>query len=126
MIEAFNAADTDTVVSLLHPDVHFHSALVERKIYRGPTGMRQYAADLASVWEDWRTENDRFLVAGEKVVHLYRITGRGKGSGVPVAQDIAVVWTFRDGKPWQGTVYGDQSEALEAVGLSDQDAHAGT
>ena len=119
LIAAFNAGDTETVLSLLHPEVEFNSALVERKTYRGPMGIRQYGADLASVWDDRHTEDDRFLAAGENVVHLYRITGRGKGSGVPVAQDIAVVWIFRDGKPWQGTVYAEQAQALEAVGLSD-------
>jgi ketosteroid isomerase-like protein len=119
VIEAFNAADTETVLSLLHPDVEFRSALVERKTYRGPSGVQQYAADLASVWEDWHTEEDRLVGAGETVVHLCRIIGRGKGSGVPVAQDIAWVWIFRDDKPWQGTVYLDQSEALEGVGLSE-------
>jgi hypothetical protein len=35
-----------------------------------------------------------------------------------------VIWTFRDGKPARGQVYLDQRDALEAVGLSEQDAHA--
>jgi hypothetical protein len=37
---------------------------------------------------------------------------------------IAWVWTFRDDKAVRWVVYEERSEALEAVGLSEQDAHA--
>ena len=48
---------------------------------------------------------------------LYRIVGRGKGTGVPVDQAIAIVYTLRDGLIWRGQVFLDQRSALEAVGL---------
>ena len=84
----------------------------------GPEGMRQYADDLEAIWENWHSEDDRFVDGdGDRVVWLYRIVGRGKESGVPVDQAIAIVLTVRDGLIWRGQVYLDQSEALEAVGL---------
>ena len=39
-------------------------------------------------------------------------------SGVPVAQDIAILWTLRDGRVTHGKVYPDQRAARRAVGLS--------
>jgi hypothetical protein len=37
---------------------------------------------------------------------------------------IAHVWTFRDEKAVRMHVFDERAEALEAVGLSEQDAHA--
>ena len=39
-------------------------------------------------------------------------------------QRIAAVWTLRNGKALRVRYYDDKAEALEAVGLSEQDAHA--
>jgi hypothetical protein len=47
LIDAFNHRDTETALSILHPEIEFHSALVERKTYRGLQGMAQYREDLA-------------------------------------------------------------------------------
>jgi ketosteroid isomerase-like protein len=124
LVDAFNRRDTETALSILHPQVEFSSALVERKTYRGLQGMAQYRQDLDAVWSEWHTEGDRFIPSGDGVVQLYRIVGIGKASGVRVAQDIAVVWKFLDGKPRRGRVFLQQCEALEAVGLSGQDVHA--
>jgi hypothetical protein len=43
---------------------------------------------------------------------------------VEVSILAGTVWTVRDGKIARVTFYVHQSEALEAVGLSEQDAHA--
>lgn len=53
------------------------------------------------------------------VLHLYRIVGRGKGSGVPVEQDIAILWRLSNHQIVEGQVFLDQREALEATGLSE-------
>ena len=44
-------------------------------------------------------------------------TGRGKGSGVTVEADIALVYGFRDSKAAWIEPYMSQAEALEAAGL---------
>jgi ketosteroid isomerase-like protein len=119
MVEAFNSADPRQAISSFHPDVEFTSGFTEHKTYLGLEGMREYAADLDAVWEKWHSEDNRFVDAGgEQVVWLYRIVGRGKGSGVPVDQAIAIVYTMRDGLIWRGRVFLDQQSALEAVGLA--------
>jgi ketosteroid isomerase-like protein len=119
-VEAFNIRDRERVYELMDPEVEFRSALIDQKTYRGLAGLAQYRADLDGVWQDWHTEDDRFLDAGEdQVVHLYRIVGIGKGSGVRVEQEIAILWRLRDGKLLDGQVFLDQAEALAAAGLED-------
>jgi ketosteroid isomerase-like protein len=116
-VDAFNAGDRDRLLSLVDPEVEYRSA-VEQKIYRGHAGLVRYREDVDAVLEDFHTEDDRFLDAGsDRVVHLYRIVGRGAGSGVPVSRDIAALWQLRDGRLVEGQVYLDQRQALEAAGL---------
>ena len=70
--------------------------------------------------EDFHIEDSRFLNAGgDCVVQLYRLVGRGAGSGVPVSREIGALWQLRNGKLLKGEVYLDQRQALEAAGLSE-------
>jgi ketosteroid isomerase-like protein len=120
MVELFNSDNPRRAIESFHADVQFTSGFTERMIYRGIDGMREYADDLAAVWGDWHSEDDRFLDASDgRVVWLYRIVGEGKGSGVPVAQAVAIVYTLRDGLISRGDVFHDQHEALKAVGLEE-------
>jgi hypothetical protein len=50
------------------------------------------------------------------LVHEYR---RGRGSGVAVEADIALVYGFKEGKVVRIEPYMSQSDALEAAGLSE-------
>jgi ketosteroid isomerase-like protein len=119
LINAFYERDVESVLALTDPKVEFYSELVEKKTYRGHQGIGQYRQDLDAAWSEWRSEDDRFLDAGkDQVLHLYRIVGRGRTSGVSVHQDIAILWTLRAGKVVRGKVFLDQADALEAAGLA--------
>ena len=123
-VAAFNARNRKELLGLMDPEIEYQS-LMEQKIYRGLDGMVQYRDDVDAVLENFHTEDDRFLDVGEdRVLHLYRIVGRGAGSGVPVGRQNAILWQLRDGRLFRGRAYLDQRAALEAVGLSEQDAHA--
>ena len=52
-----------------------------------------------------------------------RMRGRSTGIEVPFGK-VAWVFTLRDGLTVHQKLYISQSDALEAVGLSEQDAHA--
>jgi ketosteroid isomerase-like protein len=83
--------------------------------------MQQYRDDVDAVLGDFHTEEDRFLDAGgDRVLHLYRVLGRGAGSGVPVSRHNAILWQLRNGKLFRGQGYLEQREALEAAGLSEK------
>ena len=83
---------------------------VEGKTYAGLEGCG-VCSQSREVWVDWHPEDSRFVAGGEdRVVWLYRIVGHGKGSGVPVDQPVAIVWTLRDRLIWRGQALLDHAK----------------
>jgi ketosteroid isomerase-like protein len=116
-IEAWNEGDRDRALSVFDPAIEFYSP-AERKTYRGLDGMARYIQDVGAVIEDSHFEGTRVLDAGgDRVVGLYRIVGRGAGSGIPVSRDFGALWQLRSGKVIKCDVFLDQRDALEAAGL---------
>ena len=74
-------------------------------------------------WEQVTYVAERFIDAGDQVVIIAEWRGRGKASGVVTKWRHGAVWTIRDGKMISLISYPDPTDALEAVGLSEQDAH---
>ena len=63
---------------------------------------------------------DRLTDLGSGAVHaVVTETGRGKGSGVPVERHFAALYTLIDAKITRITFFPSESQALEAVGLSE-------
>jgi ketosteroid isomerase-like protein len=78
-------------------------------------------------WEQVTAVAEQLIDAGEdQVVVLAEWRGRGKASGVSTTWPFGAVYTLRDGKVTSIISYTDPSEALEAAGLAEQDAHADT
>ena len=125
--EAVNRSDAEALAALCTDDIEFVSMLsaVEEASYCGKEAWKSYFSDMAKTWGDWRAEDAKiFEVDDEHLVSVFRMVGRGKASGAPVEQRVGVTYVFRDGKISQMRSYLDPTEALEAVGLSEQDAHA--
>jgi ketosteroid isomerase-like protein len=87
--------------------------------------------DLARVIKDWMqsweqvtTVAEQVVDAGDQVVVIAEWRGRGKASGVFTKWRYGGVWTLRGGKVTSLISYRDPADAFEAVGLSEQDAHA--
>jgi ketosteroid isomerase-like protein len=70
-------------------------------------------------WADYRIEAETLIDAGASVVVLLRERGRGKGSGAPIDERLAQVWTFLRGQIIRWESFGTKAQALEAVGLSE-------
>jgi ketosteroid isomerase-like protein len=65
-------------------------------------------------------EPERFFdVDDERVLVFVRVSATGAGSGVRVENRVAHALTLQDGRVVRVTVFDDQAEALEAVGLSE-------
>jgi ketosteroid isomerase-like protein len=92
--------------------------------YTGLEGLRAAWLDWLAPWESYRTEVEDLIDAGDEIVVLVRDYGRRTGMGVEVSVVAASIWTVRDGKIAKAVFYPNRGEALEAVGLSEQDAHA--
>ena len=87
--------------------------------YRGTDAIRQFWREWLAAWETLKYEYE-LVDAGERVVLLFdlRVRGRSTGIEMPVGK-VAWVYTFRDGLIVHMKFYLSQSEALEAVGLSE-------
>ena len=82
-----------------------------------PELIHTFETEDLEAWEERRLEPEEFLHAGDLVVlrlHEYR---RGRGSGIEMESDTAVVFTVRDGRVVRMQGYMDQSAALAAAGL---------
>jgi len=87
--------------------------------YRGQEGVRRWFQQLEEIWDDWRTEGERFFDAGSQVVVFVRVSGTAKQSGAALAISAAHVLTLRDGRVTRTDVFLDRSESLEAAGLNE-------
>jgi ketosteroid isomerase-like protein len=119
--------DPDGLFVDLDPAVEVHpltGAMLEGVSYRGHEGMRKWLADVAEYWESMWVEPRQFLDAGESVVVLGRVHGCGKRSGVAIEAPAAWVCRQRDARMSYLRFYLDPSDALDAVGMSQQDVQA--
>jgi len=124
--EFFEAAlrqDWKRAAELVDPDVEGHGTvggLEEGQVYRGlPKLIHAFETTDLEAWEERRLEPEEFLHVDDMVVlrlHEYR---RGRGSGIEMESDTAVVFTVRDGRVVRMRGYMDQDAALRAAGLSD-------
>ena len=91
---------------------------------RGPEGFVSVVNEVAEAFEDIRYEPQEFLDQGDRLFAAVRTVGHAKHTGLAVDLLVYWVYTFRDGKVVVMEAYLDRAEALEAAGLSEQDAHA--
>jgi ketosteroid isomerase-like protein len=71
-------------------------------------------------WDDYRIEVRRVVADhGDHVIVGTRERGRGKQSGVEVEAEFTFVFTVRHGKITELRTFVEESQALEAVGLSE-------
>jgi ketosteroid isomerase-like protein len=92
--------------------------------YRGREGFVSWMADWGEAWGEYGVEPEQWLDAGDKVVFIFQLTAKGRGSGVEVKRQDAMVWTIRDGIAVRIDYYNSAPRALEAAGLSEKDIHA--
>jgi ketosteroid isomerase-like protein len=128
--EAFNRHDFEALLVAADPDTEFHvpPQLVELGI--GPPrcrGVAEYVRFLNawfSAWDGLQVWPRELIDLGDRQLMLGETAGRGKGSGTPVTHPYASINIFKHGRLVRHHGYFDHAEALEAVGLSEQDAHA--
>ena len=126
IIAAAETGDWDTAIKAFDPEVQLdQTRLPGGGVYKGFTGVWSFYEKWFGSWEEFRIDSQGVIAVPDgRVLSLDRVSGRGRRSGVEVAMETANVYTLRNGKIIQMTGYPARSEALEALGLSEQDAHA--
>jgi ketosteroid isomerase-like protein len=79
--------------------------------------------DFMSAWEDYGIEADEYReLDNERVLVLVQLSGRGKVSGLDIADTEArgaEVWHLRDGKVRRLVMYWYRDQALAELGLAE-------
>ena len=86
-------------------------------VYEGADGMRRMVREIHDAWEGFAEDTEELVDAGEKVVSLHTISGRGRSSGAEVRSGGGLVWTVREGRIVLVEVFADREEALRSAGL---------
>jgi ketosteroid isomerase-like protein len=85
----------------------------DARTYHGRAGVREAIAISDESFEEFTMAPiDMIGVGDHHVVVVLKMSGRGRGSGVPVEETIAHQWTVRDGKAIGLQVYSDPDEAV--------------
>ena len=119
VMEAFARRDAAALHELQDSEFEFRSVLsgLAGGSYRAGD-IERYFADVDEQLGDWHTEDETYVEAPDgRIVVLYRGSGRGRQSGVPVDQEMAMLWTLRGGKLLLAETFLDQVEALRETRL---------
>ena len=128
VFEDFLAGKSEFGADLLDPGIEWDSSelpiLDISGIYRGIPSVRQFWREWLAAWETVQFEY-QMVDAGDSVVVLIDQWMRGRSTGIDVPLGkYAQVYTFRGAVVVHWKVYINQADALAALGLSEQDAHA--
>ena len=125
VIDAVNRRDLDAVLTVMDDDVESVSRIVavEGGLH-GHDGFRRWWENWFDVWPDYKIEVLEVRDLGNVTVAALRALGHGAANTLPFEDTIWQASRWRRGKCIWWRNFGSQDEALEAVGLSEQDAHA--
>jgi ketosteroid isomerase-like protein len=89
---------------------------------KGVAGMAATWGDFLSAWNDLRTEAEEYReIDSERVLVLVKHSGRGKASGLEIAEireGGANLFHIRDGKVTRLVIYPNRDRALADLGLT--------
>jgi ketosteroid isomerase-like protein len=105
-------------------DMRERSAVDLDEVYVGRDAVMKASRHYWGTWDEYQLDEEELFDAGSSVVVIFRERGRGKGSGAPFEEKRAQVWSFSGGRIIRWEEFPDLATALEAAGLSEQDAHA--
>jgi ketosteroid isomerase-like protein len=118
-VAARAARDWSVLPEIWHPDVEL--VLVEGSgTFRGVDEITRFFDSLSDSYAEYRVEADEMIDAGDRVVTVERVAGRGlKGSDAQtwIHTDLFRMIRFEDGKIRKVKEYPSRAEALEAAGL---------
>ena len=116
-IDAYNAGDLDGLVAVGHPDMEWEVAPEHpaATTHRGIEAIVAYHQDWRSALDDLHLNIRSMAEAGDSVVAVCRISGKGAESGADVEVEIAFLITFRTGKATRVEEFTNPDEALRAL-----------
>jgi ketosteroid isomerase-like protein len=109
-LETFTALSRER----LGPDFEFHHVW-DGTVFKGFEGTMEWISDTRETWAEYSQEVEEIIDLGAQVVVVLRISARGAGSGVPVAQELAVLWTFDGDRAVRARSFTSRAAALASA-----------
>jgi ketosteroid isomerase-like protein len=115
--------DAATALSLYDPEIEFDTSrgtfgdLMGRRLYHGHDGLRRWFREWYEAWEHVEEDIEELIDAGDDVISLVTMRGRGRASGIELELPRQpAVWTIREGKIVRVVWFRTRDEALDAAG----------
>jgi hypothetical protein len=108
----------EELAELFVPDVviDMTARVFNPDVYEGYDGLRRYRVDLREVWEAVAFEPQELIERGDRVLAITRMTGSGRGSGVPIDELGMALYRLGDGRIEHCRFVGQsREEALEVL-----------
>ncbi len=120
--DAFNRSDVADVAELWQEDAVFRplflgGGAVEGAVYRGHAELSRFIEQQSETWATVASEAQELRDLGQQVLVRTQLSAVGRASGVEVKQISWGLYRLRDGKIAEATIYADEAQALESVGL---------
>jgi ketosteroid isomerase-like protein len=120
-LEALLERDEVAIGRLVDPELEFHGTvggLQEGEVARGRAEIeRVFENEDLAAWDLRRLDPEEFIDAGDSVVVLVHEYRRGRGSGIEVEAETAMVLKVREGRVVRMQGYMDRGLALRTAGL---------
>jgi ketosteroid isomerase-like protein len=119
--EAFSRGGPHAALAYLDPKVEWHDVpdQPEATVHHGHQGFLRAFGLFLEPFAEFTVHAEELRDLGDQVLVVARTRGSGRGSGAEFTQDVASLWTLRDGKVVRVLFFRSRAEALEAAGLSE-------
>jgi ketosteroid isomerase-like protein len=130
LYEAVAARDSETVLSIYHPDLvwdHTHNSGLaglmagQTRVYHGHHGLRRWSSDFYDALQDVQAELvDVVDLEGGRVLAVLNYRGTGRGSGLDFEfSEMVGIFTVVEGRVIRADWYRDKAQALAEIGATE-------
>jgi ketosteroid isomerase-like protein len=115
-----NEGGFSAIADVIHPDFEFDSPQgIEASQAHDKAGLREWFAKMDEIWEVLRFEPEEVVdIDATRVMAVVRTSGRARGSGIEIDQQLTHLWTILDGKATAIATFDTKQQALEAASSS--------
>jgi ketosteroid isomerase-like protein len=126
VFDAERRRDAATALALYDPEVEFDTSrgtfgdVAGSRVYHGLDGLRTWFREWYEAWENVEESVEELIDAGDEVISVVTIRGRGQASGIELELTRQpAVWTIRDGRIVRVVWFRTLEEAREAAELAE-------
>jgi ketosteroid isomerase-like protein len=122
--EGLSKATLHSTFEDVHPDFELKTAdrVPNAGIYRGAEAATKFVEDLFEPFDEVTYVAQKLFEHRNQVVIYLAVRFHPPGSSSVVENHVGALWTFRDGLPVRCEMFPKRELALEAAGMSEQDA----